>query len=88
MASQKKVIVFLTEGTEEMELTITGTYYEEHVYKYNQLISKIVDVLRRAKVDVTVVGVELANEVAVCSRGVKIAPDVKFENTTFKPVMS
>lgn len=46
----------------------------------------IVDVLRRAKVDVTVVGVEIASEVAVCSRGVKIVPDVKFDETTFKVV--
>lgn len=46
----------------------------------------VVDVLRRAKIEVTVVGVEIANEVAVCSRGVKIAPDVKFCQTTLKAV--
>lgn len=40
-----------------------------------------VDVLRRAKVEVTVVGVELASDVAVCSRGVKIAADVKFSES-------
>lgn len=44
-----------------------------------------VDVLRRAKVEVTVVGVELASDIAVCSRGVKIAPDVKF-NESLKAV--
>ncbi|KAI8641736.1 class I glutamine amidotransferase-like protein [Parasitella parasitica] len=63
MSGQKKAIVFLCEGAEEMEFTIT------------------VDILRRAKVEVTVVGVEIANEVAVCSRGVKIAPDVKFSKS-------
>ncbi|KAI7903541.1 class I glutamine amidotransferase-like protein [Cokeromyces recurvatus] len=65
MSGQKKAIVFLCEGTEEMEFTIS------------------VDVLRRAKVEVTVVGVQLSNDFAVCSRGVKIIPDVKFEETTF-----
>ncbi|KAI9484047.1 MAG: class I glutamine amidotransferase-like protein [Benjaminiella poitrasii] len=65
MSEQKKAIVFLCEGAEEMEFTIS------------------VDVLRRAKIDVTVVGVELAKDFAVCSRGVKIIPDVKFEETKF-----
>ncbi|KAG1116298.1 hypothetical protein G6F42_013732 [Rhizopus arrhizus] len=63
MSTQKKAIVFLCEGAEEMEFTIS------------------VDVLRRAKVEVTVVGVELASDIAVCSRGVKIAPDVKFNES-------
>ncbi|ORX55213.1 DJ-1 protein [Hesseltinella vesiculosa] len=51
-------VVFLADGTEEMEFTIT------------------VDVLRRAQVDVHVVGVDLAQPYALCSRGVKIIPDV------------
>lgn len=46
----------------------------------------LADVLRRAKVEVTVLGVGIKNEVAVCSRGVKIAPDVKFEETNIKAV--
>ncbi|CEP10386.1 hypothetical protein [Parasitella parasitica] len=62
-ADQKKAIVFLCDGTEEMEFTIT------------------VDVLRRAKVDVTVVGVNIAKEFALCSRGVKITPDEKFSES-------
>ncbi|KAI8073780.1 class I glutamine amidotransferase-like protein [Thamnidium elegans] len=64
--SGKKAIVFLTEGAEEMEFTIT------------------VDVLRRAKVEVTVLGVEISNIFATCSRGVKICPDIKFEDTSIK----
>ncbi|KAI9492933.1 class I glutamine amidotransferase-like protein [Zychaea mexicana] len=59
----KKAIVFLADGTEEMEFTIT------------------VDVLRRAKVEVTVVGVQLKTPtVAECSRGVKIVPDAEFQH--------
>ncbi|KAI9269320.1 class I glutamine amidotransferase-like protein [Phascolomyces articulosus] len=59
----KKAIVFLADGTEEMEFTIA------------------VDVLRRAKVEVTVVGVKLKNStVAECSRGVKIVPDVELQH--------
>ncbi|KAI8360811.1 class I glutamine amidotransferase-like protein [Blakeslea trispora] len=64
MTDQKKVIVFLTNGTEDMEF------------------ATIVDVLRCAEIDVTVVGVQLDKEYAVCSRGVKIIPDVKFEDIT------
>ncbi|KAI8391358.1 class I glutamine amidotransferase-like protein [Radiomyces spectabilis] len=61
--SGKKVIVFLADGTEEMEFTIT------------------VDVLRRAQLDVTVVGVQLAHGTyAECSRKVKIVPDVLLEH--------
>ncbi|OBZ81983.1 Protein deglycase DJ-1zDJ-1 [Choanephora cucurbitarum] len=63
MSEQKKAIVFLADGTEEMEFTISA-----------------VDVLRRAKVDVTVVGVQLEKDYAVCSRGVKVLPDAKFED--------
>ncbi|KAI7850849.1 class I glutamine amidotransferase-like protein [Circinella umbellata] len=60
----KKAIVFLADGTEEMEFTIT------------------VDVLRRAKIDVTVVGVKLKNPpAATCSRGVKIIPDVEMNQS-------
>ncbi|CEG70166.1 hypothetical protein RMATCC62417_06113 [Rhizopus microsporus] len=62
----KKAIVFLTEGAEDMEFSIS------------------VDVLRRAKVEVTVVGVELNGTYATCARGIKVIPDVKFEETTFK----
>lgn len=51
---------------------------------YSYFVSLLADVLRRAKVEVTVLGVGIKNEVAVCSRGVKIAPDVKFEETTIK----
>ncbi|KAI9357538.1 protein DJ-1 [Pilaira anomala] len=64
--SGKKVIVFLTEGAEEMEFTIT------------------VDILRRAKVDVTVVGVDISNVWATCSRGVKICADVKLQDIEIK----
>ncbi|KAI8971762.1 DJ-1 [Mycotypha africana] len=66
MSTQKKAIVFLADGAEEMEFTIS------------------VDVLRRAKINVTVVGVSLKNDYATCSRGVKIIPDVKLERNTFK----
>ncbi|KAL1926898.1 hypothetical protein VTP01DRAFT_5228 [Rhizomucor pusillus] len=40
-----------------------------------------VDILRRAKVDVTIAGVRLKNHTfAECSRNVKIVPDVEFEH--------
>ncbi|CAO3652126.1 unnamed protein product [Cunninghamella blakesleeana] len=55
-------IVFLADGSEEMEFTI------------------IADVLRRAKVDVKVVGVQLQDTFALCSRGIKIVPNVLIEN--------
>ncbi|KAI8098436.1 class I glutamine amidotransferase-like protein [Gilbertella persicaria] len=67
MTTQKKAIVFLANGAEEMEFTIS------------------VDVLRRAKVEVTVVGVQLEGQAAVCSRGVKILPDIELENTKIDP---
>ncbi|OAD77567.1 hypothetical protein PHYBLDRAFT_131210 [Phycomyces blakesleeanus NRRL 1555(-)] len=55
----KKAIVFLANGTEEMEFTISA------------------DILRRAKVDVTVVGVELEKDKpAICANGTKILPDI------------
>jgi protein DJ-1 len=87
MSAQKKVILFLTEGSEEMEFTITGRSKKKEAYLLKQkLIFYIADVLRRAKIEVTVVGVDIANQVAVCSRGVKIAPDVKFQDKTFSVV--
>ena len=36
--------------------------------------------------EVTVVGVGIKDVYAVCSRGVKIAPDVKFEEQNIKAV--
>lgn len=36
--------------------------------------------------EVTVVGVELNGTYATCARGIKVIPDVKFEETTFKAV--
>ncbi|KAI8097133.1 class I glutamine amidotransferase-like protein [Halteromyces radiatus] len=54
-------IVFVANGTEESEFTIT------------------VDVLRRANVKVNVVGVQLTEMYATCSRGVKIVPDTSLE---------
>ncbi|KAI8993491.1 class I glutamine amidotransferase-like protein [Pilobolus umbonatus] len=39
-----------------------------------------VDILRRARLDVTVVGVDIVKEYALCSRGVKICPDVHFKD--------
>ena len=42
--------------------------------------------LRRAKVDVTVVGVQLEKDYAVCSRGVKVLPDAKFEDINIDAV--
>lgn len=47
----------------------------------------IADVLRRAKIDVTVVGVDVVSEAVVCSRGIKIVPDVKFQDKAFSAVM-
>lgn len=41
-----------------------------------------VDVLRRAKLDVSVVGVDIDKEYALCSRGVKIIPDIDFKDIT------
>ncbi|SAM03188.1 hypothetical protein [Absidia glauca] len=55
-------LVFLANGSEEMELTI------------------VVDVLRRANIEVTVAGVDLTTDHALCSRGMKIVPDILFEN--------
>ncbi|KAI7890481.1 class I glutamine amidotransferase-like protein [Mucor mucedo] len=43
-----------------------------------------VDVLRRAKIDVTVASVKVTQAYATCSRGVKICPDVTFEESHFK----
>ncbi|ORZ05802.1 class I glutamine amidotransferase-like protein [Absidia repens] len=54
-------VVFLADGSEEMELTI------------------IVDVLRRAGIQVDVMGVQLDKDYAECSRGVKLMPDVLLE---------
>lgn len=44
------------------------------------------DVLRRAKIDVTAVSVEVTQPYATCSRGVKICADTTFENNQFKAV--
>ncbi|KAI8344312.1 class I glutamine amidotransferase-like protein [Chlamydoabsidia padenii] len=55
-------LVFLANGTEEMEFTI------------------VVDVLRRANIEVTVAGIDLNGGHAVCSRGLKVVPDIPFEN--------
>jgi protein DJ-1 len=60
------------------------TFTKEAHAKY--LRYHVVDVLRRAKIDVTVLGVGIKNEVALCSRGVKIAADIKFEEHTVKAV--
>lgn len=46
----------------------------------------LVDILRRAKVDVTVVGVDIPNVWATCSRGVKICADVKLQDIEIKAV--
>ncbi|RUP09031.1 LOW QUALITY PROTEIN: class I glutamine amidotransferase-like protein [Jimgerdemannia flammicorona] len=57
------VLVLITDGTEEMEATIT------------------VDVLRRAQLSVVIAGISLKElEYAVCSRGVKIIPDILLDN--------
>ncbi|KAI9271996.1 class I glutamine amidotransferase-like protein [Sporodiniella umbellata] len=41
--------------------------------------STTVDILRRAQVEVTVVGVEIDDSYATLSRGIKVVPDVKLE---------
>ncbi|KAI8075034.1 class I glutamine amidotransferase-like protein [Gongronella butleri] len=63
----KRAIIFIADGTEEMEFTITT------------------DVLRRAGVEVVVLGVELEHDYATCSRGVKIVPDkmLGYNNTAY-----
>ena len=55
-SSQRRALVLLAEGAEEMEVTI------------------IVDLLRRAKIEVVLASLERAQHVT-CSRGLKIAPD-------------
>ncbi|KAJ9055209.1 hypothetical protein DSO57_1006226 [Entomophthora muscae] len=56
----KKALIFVTHGSEEMELVI------------------VADILRRAKIEVTLYGVGLeGSDTIECSRGVKIQPDLK-----------
>ncbi|KAI9022841.1 class I glutamine amidotransferase-like protein [Phycomyces nitens] len=67
----KSAIVFLANGTEDMEFTITA------------------DILRRAKIDVTVVGVELEKDKpAICANGTKILPDVLLTDKELEGVLS
>ncbi|CAG8732740.1 7526_t:CDS:2 [Acaulospora morrowiae] len=65
MTSQekKKVLVFVANGSEEMEAVIS------------------IDILRRAQLEVSVVGIAAENSSFVtCSRGVKIVPDFIISN--------
>ncbi|CAG8534801.1 4933_t:CDS:2 [Ambispora gerdemannii] len=65
----KKALVLIADGSEEMEAVISSNASYE------------LDVLRRASIEVTVAGVALKEQTfATCSRGVKIIPDVPFEN--------
>ncbi|ORX72903.1 DJ-1 protein [Linderina pennispora] len=57
MANPKKAIVFVANGTEEMEAVIT------------------IDVLRRAGIEVQVLGVEIERGPVTCSRNIQIVPD-------------
>lgn len=62
----KTALVFLANGAEEMETVIT------------------VDVLRRANIDVTLVGIDMkpTDSNIVCSRSIKIVPDIRIEELT------
>ena len=60
MAAQKKVVVILSSGAEEMETVI------------------VTDVLRRAKLQVVLAGLDSSSPVS-CSRGVVIVPDMSLE---------
>ncbi|KAG0757974.1 hypothetical protein G6F57_010266 [Rhizopus arrhizus] len=64
--SPKKAVVFLAEGAEDMEFSIS------------------VDVLRRAKIEVTVVGVDISGDYATCARGIKVVPDTKLDKISLK----
>ena len=51
------------------------------------LLNFSVDVLRRAQIEVTVAGVNLKNPgYAECSRGVKLVPDLDFQNLSSRTV--
>ncbi|PVU98565.1 hypothetical protein BB559_001458 [Furculomyces boomerangus] len=63
MNKPNRAIVFISEGTEEIEAVVT------------------IDVLRRAQIDVLVVGVsDTKVQYHVCSRGVKIVPDAMMDH--------
>ena len=61
MAAEKKALVILSPGAEEMETVIS------------------VDVLRRAKISVTLAGID-SSEPVTCSRNVRIVPDTSLED--------
>jgi putative intracellular protease/amidase len=64
MAASKTALIFLAHGAEEMETVITA------------------DVLRRAGIDVTIAGIDPdhGSHNVVCSRNVKIVPDVSLDS--------
>ncbi|KAI7862553.1 class I glutamine amidotransferase-like protein [Spinellus fusiger] len=69
--SNKKVIVFIANGSEEIEF------------------ASIVDILRRGRINVTVVGVQVGEgQPAVCGMGVSILPDVHIESETFRNTLA
>ncbi|KAJ2448674.1 hypothetical protein GGF42_005026 [Coemansia sp. RSA 2424] len=77
--SQKKVIVFVADGSEEMEAVITSTYLN-----FSSTHHSVVDVLRRAGIQVLVLAVETSTGPVVCSRGVKLVPDAYLDDDSVK----
>ncbi|KAJ2804335.1 hypothetical protein H4R20_002548 [Coemansia guatemalensis] len=64
--SPKKAIVFVAQGSEEMETVI------------------VVDVLRRAGIQVLVLAVEISSGSVTCSRGVRLVPDAYLGDDSVK----
>lgn len=62
---RKNAFVFMAEGFEEMELTITT------------------DILRRAEIEIKTVGLKQGTEPVNGSRGIKMIPDLSFDDADF-----